>query len=484
MEYSKNTILRIGWFFILTVISILIVAFFLGKMKNYKDYYSIYLIFKDVSGLSEESKVYMSGVEIGRVEDLSFQNDYTVKVKIVINKKFKIPKNSIFYIAGNIMSERYLYIEPFINNEYYKDGDIESRNTYPMIDWYQVLKQTYLAFQDLQNTAIYFKQTLQAMDLPNKVNVITNDLRGLIYDTRKDINYLTSILDKNISIISNNINLLLIASKITVDNINSKVNSIGNNLESSTKKMDQILQENKEDVRHIVNNIKQTSENLYDITHDIRSLIRDTTIREDLLDTIKNLRKMSKSLANSAEQVEDLVKDSKLKEDLKVSIAKLRDVVEITDFLLTPAKKLKEETLKKEDFKFASINAYIDSIEDKTDNPAVSIDIDIFPNSKRGFKVGIFDLGKTSKLNLQLTYWNEKMDLRYRMGLINSELGVGIDKKLSDKFYFTAELLKPSDIQLNTFIDYKIFSNGYLRVGYRDILTKDRKLNIGTQFKF
>ncbi|MCS6954816.1 MAG: hypothetical protein NZM44_00460, partial [Candidatus Calescibacterium sp.] len=298
------------------------------------------------------------------------------------------------------------------------------------------------------------------------------------------INYLTNILDKNISIISNNINLLLIASKITVDNINSKVNSIGNNLESSTKKMDQILQENKEDVRHIVNNIKQTSENLYDITHDIRSLIRDTTIREDLLDTIKNLRKMSKSLANSAEQVEDLVKDSKLKEDLKVSIAKLRDVVEITDFLLTPAKKLKEETLKKEDFKFASINAYIDSIEDKTDNPAVSIDIDIFPNSKQGFKVGIFDLGKTSKLNLQLTYWNEKMDLRYRMGLINSELGVGIDKKLSDKFYFTAELLKPSDIQLNTFIDYKIFSNGYLRVGYRDILTKDRKLNIGTQFKF
>ncbi|MCS6954885.1 MAG: MlaD family protein, partial [Candidatus Calescibacterium sp.] len=233
MEYPKNTILKIGWFFILTVISILIVAFFLGKMKNYKDYYSIYLIFKDVSGLSEESKVYMSGVEIGRVEDLSFQNDYTVKVKIVINKKFKIPKNSIFYIAGNIMSERYLYIEPFINNEYYKDGDIESRNTYPMIDWYQVLKQTYLAFQDLQNTAIYFKQTLQAMDLPNKVNVITNDLRGLIYDTRKDINYLTNILDKNISIISNNINLLLIASKITVDNINSKVNSIGNNLESS-----------------------------------------------------------------------------------------------------------------------------------------------------------------------------------------------------------------------------------------------------------
>jgi hypothetical protein len=76
------------------------------------------------------------------------------------------------------------------------------------------------------------------------------------------------------------------------------------------------------------------------------------------------------------------------------------------------------------------------------------------------------------------------MDTRYRMGLLYSELGIGIDKKLSDKFYFTAELLKPSDIQLNTFLDYKVFSNGYLRVGFRDVLTKDRKLNVGTYFKF
>ncbi len=484
MEYSKNTILKIGWMFLLTVASIFLIAFFLGKLEDKDKYYTLYLIFKDVSGLSEGSKVYMAGVNIGEVKEVSFEKDYKVKVKIWIEKKYLIPKNSIFYIAGNIMSERYLYIEPIPSSQYYKDGDIESKNTYPMIDWYQVLKQTYLAFQDLQNTAIYFKQTLQAMELPQKVNTITNDLRLLIYDTRKDINYLTSVLDRNISIISTNINLLLISSRMTVENINSKVDVIGNNLAKSTSTIDKILTENKEDIRQIVIGIKQTSQNLYDITYEIRDFVKNTDVKEDLKETIKNLKRMSKSLANSAEQVEDLVKDKKLKEDLKVSISKLREVIEVTDFLLTPAKKLKEETMKQEDFRFASVNAYIESIEDKQDNPAVSLDVDIFPNSKQGYRVGIFDLGKTSRLNLQLTYWNEKMDTRYRMGLFYSELGVGIDKKLSDKFYFTAELVKPSDIQLNTFVDYRIFSNGYLRVGYRDVLTKDRKLNIGTYFKF
>lgn len=484
MEYPKSTILKIGWFTILSIISIFTIFYFLGKFENTKDFYTLYLIFKDVSGLTEESKVYMSGVKIGKVKNISIQPDYKVKVEVLINKKYKIPVNSIFYIGGQIMSEKYLFIEPIPNDKYYQDKDIESKNTYPMIDWYDVLKQTYLAFQELQSTAVYFKQTLQAMDLPNKVNLISNDLRLLIYDTRKDINYLTQILDKNISIISSNINLLLISSRITVDNINSRINSIGYNLENSTKKIDQIIAENKEDLRNIVINIKNTSENLYDITFDIRHLIRNTPLREDILDTLRNLRRMSKSLAESAEKVEDLVKDNKLKEDLKISISKLREVVEVTDFLLTPAKKLKEETLKREDFRFINTIAYIENIEDKQDNPAVSLDIDVFPNSKQGYKVGIFDLGKTSKINLQLTYWNDKMDTRYRIGLITSELGIALDKKLSNNFYFTAELLRPSKIQLNTFIDYKIFSNGYLRAGYRDILTKDRKLNVGTYFKF
>ncbi|MFN3995446.1 MAG: MlaD family protein [bacterium] len=484
MEHPKSLTIKIGIFFILSLVAAVFTLFSLGKFKNYQDYYSLFLIFKDVSGLSEESKVYMSGIEIGKVKNLSIQQDYTVKVKIIVNKKYKIPRNSIFYIAGQLMGERYLVIEPVHNNKYYQDGDVESRNTYPMIDWYQVLKQTYIAFQEMQNTAIYFKQTLQAMDLPNKVNILTNDVRALIYDTRKDINYLTSILDKNIAIISSNINLLLISSKITVDNINSKIDTIGTNLANSTQKVDQILSENKEDLRMIVKNVKNTSENLYHITYEIRDLIKNTTVKEDLIDTLRNLKRMSKSLAESAEKVEDLVKDNKLKEDLKISISKLREVVEVTDFLLTPAKKLKEETLKTEDFRFINTTAYIESIEDKQDNPAVSLDVDIFPNSKQGYRIGIFDLGKTSKLNLQLTYWNNKMDTRYRMGLINSELGIAIDKKLSNKFYFTAELLRPSKIQLNTFIDYQIFSNGYLRAGYRDTLTKDRKLNIGTYFKF
>ncbi|MEN3015419.1 MAG: MlaD family protein [bacterium] len=484
MEYPRKLILKIGWFFLLTILAISIIFYFLERGKTFKEYYTLYLIFEDVSGLSKDSKVYMAGVEIGYVKDISFQQDYTVKVEIVVGKKYKIPKNSIFYIYGGIMTERYLYIQPIPNDKYYQDGEIESRNTYPMIDWPQVLRQTYMAFQDLQNTAIYFRQTLQQMDLPNKVNAISKDLQYLIYDTRKNINYLTALLDKNITIISNNINLLLISSRITVENINEKVNKIGNNLVSSTQKIDQTISENQRDIKEIVENIKMTSQNLYDITYDIRSFIRETGIRQDIIETVRNLKRMSKSLADSAEQVESIVKDSKLKEDLRVSVSKLREVVEVADFLLAPAKKLREQTIKQQDFRFASISAYVDSIQDKTDNPAVSLDIDIFPNSSQGFRIGMFDLGKSSQINLQVTYWNQKMDMRYRIGLMYSELGVAIDKKFSERFYFTAEIFKPSDVQLNTFADFKIFSNAYLRVGYRDVLTKQRKLNIGTYIKF
>lgn len=481
MEYSRNILIKVGTLFLMFIISIIIVMFYLGKLKKQKDYYYLYLIFKDVSGLSRDSKIFMAGVEVGKIEDISFNPNYSVKVKAKILKDYKIPFNSIFYIGGSLMGERYLNIEPVYNNRFYQPNDYIYNNTYPMVDFYQVLKQSYLAFQELEQTSRYFRELIISLNLPTKINEVTNNVNTLLYDTRKDINLLTYILSKNIEIISQNTNMLLLNANNAVLNVNSKIDKIGNNLYSASSNLNEILSTNKQDIKVIVSNIKSTSENLNEITHSIRDLLNNTTLKEDLLQTLRHLRNMAKSLETSATNIEDLVKDKKLKEDLKVSIAKLREVVEVADFLLTPAKKLQQQTMSQQDFRFASVNPSILSIEDYEHNPVTSLNIDIFPNSKQGFRIGIFDLGHDNLLDLQLTYNQE--NLRYRMGLMYSELGVAIDKKLSKNFSFTAELLRPSKVQLNTFLDYN-FNNVYIRAGYMDVLTKDRKLTIGTYFKF
>ncbi|MGC8733603.1 MAG: MlaD family protein [bacterium] len=481
MEYSKNVLIKTGFLFILFIFSVFIVLFYLGKFKNRVGYYYLYLVFKDVSGLARDSKVFMSGVEIGKIEDISFNPNYTVKVKAKILKDYKIPYNSIFYIGGSLMGERYLNIEPVYNNKFYQPNDFIYNNTYPMVDWYQVLKQSYLAFQELEQTSRYFRDLVVSLNLPTKINQITDNVNLLLYDTRKDINLLTYILSRNIEIISQNTNLLLMNANNAVLNVNSKIDKIGNNLYNASSNLNDILASNKQDIKVIVSNIKTTSENLNEITYSIKDLLKNTTLREDLLQTLRHLRNMAKSLETSAANIEDVVKDKKLKEDLKASISKLKEVVEVADFLLAPAKKLQQETLNQQDFRFASVNPSILSIEDYSNNPVTSLDIDIFPNSIQGFRIGIFDLGRQNLLDLQLTY--NKGEVRYRAGLMYSELGVAIDKKLNKNFSFTAELLRPSKVQLNTFLDYN-FKNIYLRAGYMDVLTKDRKLTIGTYFKF
>jgi phospholipid/cholesterol/gamma-HCH transport system substrate-binding protein len=481
MEYSRNILVRVGLLFLMFIISIFIVLFYLGKFKNKGDYYYIYLIFRDVSGLGRDSKVFMAGVEIGKIEDISFNSNYTVKVKAKILKNYKIPYNSIFYIGGSLMGERYLNIEPVNNSKFYQPNEFIYNNTYPMVDWYQVLKQSYLAFQELEQTSRYFRELVASLNLPNKINQITYNVNSLLYDTKKDINLLTYILSKNIELISNNTNLLLLNANQTVLNINSKVDRIGNSLYNASSNLNDIIASNKQDIRVIVSNIKYTSENLNEITYSIRDLLNNTTLKEDLLQTLKHLRNMAKSLEVSASNIENIVKDEKLKEDLRVSISKLREVVEVSDFLLTPAKKLKEQTMNQQDFRFASVIPCILSIEDYKHNPVNSLSIDIFPNSRQGFRIGLFDLGYENLLDLQITY--NQGDIRYRAGLMYSELGVAIDKRFSKNFSFTAELLRPSKVQLNTFLDYN-FKNIYLRAGYMDVLTKDRKFTVGTYFKF
>ena len=481
MEYSRDILFKTGFFVLLFLVSVIIVMFYLGKLKEKQSYYNLYLVFKDVSGLSRDSRVFMSGVEIGKVEDISFNPNYTVKVKVRILKDYKVPYNSIFYIGGSIMGERYLNIEPINSNKFYQPNDYIYNNTYPMVDWYQVLKQSYLAFQELEQTSRYFRELVISLNLPSKVNELTNNLNSLIYDTKKDINFLTYLLAKNIDIISGNVNLLLLNANRAVLNVNSKVDKIGNNLYLASSDLKDILASNKEDIRVIVSNIKSTSENLNEVTFAIKDLLNNTTLKQDLIQTLRHLRNMAKSLETSAYNVEEIVKDKKLKEDLKVSISKLREVVEVADFLLTPAKKLQQQTMNQQDFRFATVVPSILSIEDYSHNPVTSLNIDIFPNSKQGFRVGVFDLGHDNLLDLQITYNND--NIRYRFGLLYSELGVAIDKKFSKNFSFTAELLRPSKIQMNTFLDYN-FRNAYLRVGYMDVLTKDRKFTVGTYFKF
>ena len=70
--------------------------------------YSLCLVFDNVEGLKDDSKVLLNGVEIGEINDMkAFANG--VYVDVSINADYKIPKNSAFsLIQPGFMEQKFI----------------------------------------------------------------------------------------------------------------------------------------------------------------------------------------------------------------------------------------------------------------------------------------------------------------------------------------------------------------------------------------
>ena len=123
----KNEI-KVGIFVLLGLISVLFLTFEIKSLENFKEKgYTLYAIVDDASGLAEKSRVKMRGVKIGVVKSMKLMPN-EVKLKLLIHKNVKIPKNSIVTLAqDNMLGGNYLEIIPVNSNEYYSKNQTISK---------------------------------------------------------------------------------------------------------------------------------------------------------------------------------------------------------------------------------------------------------------------------------------------------------------------------------------------------------------------
>jgi phospholipid/cholesterol/gamma-HCH transport system substrate-binding protein len=106
---------------LILMISIITLA---GKRIMFTRDYIIYAKFSDVIGLQDQAKVFMRGYRVGWTKDVKFVED-GVLVRIDINKRFKIPKDSRFEINTiSLIGEKAITIQPGHSTEYLKQGDM------------------------------------------------------------------------------------------------------------------------------------------------------------------------------------------------------------------------------------------------------------------------------------------------------------------------------------------------------------------------
>jgi len=88
-----------------------------------KEGYTIYALISNASGLEKHAKVKIKGVEAGFVKDIALERD-RVRLELFIYEGIKIPKDSVVILQQeSLLGTKYIEIEPGKSKEYLAEGE-------------------------------------------------------------------------------------------------------------------------------------------------------------------------------------------------------------------------------------------------------------------------------------------------------------------------------------------------------------------------
>lgn len=117
----------VGIFVLMGFGAMLVLALKVGNLglNGSNETYSVTIPFSNIGGLKARAPVRASGVTVGRVTDIIFDNKkYEANVKVEIEKGYQFPKDTAASIlTSGILGENYVGLEAGAEEEFLKNGD-------------------------------------------------------------------------------------------------------------------------------------------------------------------------------------------------------------------------------------------------------------------------------------------------------------------------------------------------------------------------
>jgi phospholipid/cholesterol/gamma-HCH transport system substrate-binding protein len=104
-----------------------VLALKVGNMSGFSvaDTYKVYAEFDNVGGLKPRAPVKSAGVVVGRVSEVSFDNEsFRARVTLHVDKRYKFPKDSSASIlTSGLLGEQYIGMDGVCDEQMLKEGD-------------------------------------------------------------------------------------------------------------------------------------------------------------------------------------------------------------------------------------------------------------------------------------------------------------------------------------------------------------------------
>jgi phospholipid/cholesterol/gamma-HCH transport system substrate-binding protein len=277
-SHTQKFKVRLGLFIIGGLAIFVIAIFLIGKQQNLFDpVFQVSATFKNISGLRVGSNIRYSGIDVGIIDNISFVNDSTVKVSMLIKRsaqKFIKADCEAGIGSSGIIGDRILIItqgsaEAGVIVENQEIKSVEPVETDDIIKSLQFTAE---------NVSVIASELAEIM-----VNI--NSGNGTLGRLIKDSTTAESISQviRNLEESSQGLNATIVATRSDVSNIMESVLVTTENAGSITQRFDEIVAK--------INQGEGT----------VGRLIQDTVISENINQTIVNLKESTHSLNENME---------------------------------------------------------------------------------------------------------------------------------------------------------------------------------------
>ena len=128
MRVSRNIEIMVGIFVLLGFIALFLLALNISNVSSLgaNNGYTVRVYFDNIGGLRTRAPISMSGVKIGRVSQIAYnQQRGQAEVSMAIEPQYQlsIDTQASIYTAG-LLGEQYISLEPGAEDEVLKSGDM------------------------------------------------------------------------------------------------------------------------------------------------------------------------------------------------------------------------------------------------------------------------------------------------------------------------------------------------------------------------
>lgn len=413
---------------LITIAAILVLLLFISFLRGgilRERGYAVRVIFPTVAGLQNGSSVQMSGVTIGRVQRIELTPDYRAAVTLLIDPHVQIPQGSKFTIASvGLLGDRIVIVSP---------GPASAEPIPP-------------------NSEIAGETPFTLEDLYARVDAITREVQGLIASVREVVG------DRE---------------------IREGLKQIVRNVDEATKRLERIITE---DVGGTAASLRAMANDLAIAARQVRAVVQtiagDGELARQVRSTVASLERTSRRVEEMAESLQGLINDEEVKE-VKNLIGEARQAVRQANQWLA---RLESSPLPIPGI--SQMPTYRAELELWYGGGRLRSDLDllVLPEAERFYRMGIRDIGGENLFHMQIGQ-RLSNDLVGRYGIVDSQIGIGMDYTLDPHTTLGFDLANPNALRLNLYGRYRIAENLSLTLRI-DNLLQQSVIGLGLRRQF